>query len=91
MAHNGIVHVPVPRNEPVLGFVPGSPERRALRAETQRLASREIEIAPVIGGRRVRTGKTAKAVASVSTASAVTRIGKLRPACRRARRMERRD
>ncbi|HEX6850417.1 MAG TPA: L-glutamate gamma-semialdehyde dehydrogenase [Candidatus Polarisedimenticolaceae bacterium] len=62
MAHNGIVHVPVPRNEPVLGYVPGSPERRALKAEAARLAAREIEIAPVIGGRRVRTGAIAKSV-----------------------------
>ena len=59
---NGIVRVPEPRNEPVLGFAPGSPERTALQAACASMSRREIEIAPVIGGRRVRTGKTSRAV-----------------------------
>src|SRR5262245_49427657 len=59
---NGIVRVPVPRNEPVLGFAPGSPERTALQAACASMSKREIEIAPVVGGRRVRTGKTERAV-----------------------------
>ena len=33
-----------PRNEPVLGYAPGSPERRALRAELERLAGQVVEI-----------------------------------------------
>ncbi len=59
---NGIFSVPVPRNEPVLAYTPGSPERKALRAQFDRMAGEVIEIAPRIGGRRVTTGRTADAV-----------------------------
>jgi 1-pyrroline-5-carboxylate dehydrogenase len=59
---NGIFEVPVPINEPVLGYVPGSPERAQLRAQLDRMARRSIEIPARIGGRRVRTGRTADAV-----------------------------
>src|SRR6185295_12188921 len=53
--------VPVPKNEPVLGYAPQSPERAELSATLASLSRRTIEIAPVIGGRRVRTGDTATA------------------------------
>ena len=59
---NGLCSVPPPKNEPVLSFAPGAPERTALQAACASMSRREIEIAPVIGGRRVRTGKTARAV-----------------------------
>jgi len=59
---NGIFSVPVPRNEPVLAYAPGSPERGALRAQLQKMAGEVIEIAPRIGGARVATGRTAEAV-----------------------------
>ena len=59
---DGIFSVPVPRNEPVLAYAPGSPERKALRAELDRMAGQVIEITPRIGGRRVTTGRTAEVV-----------------------------
>ena len=59
---NGIFSGPPPRNEPVLGYTPGSPERKALRAQLDRMGGRVIEITPRIGGRRIRTGRTAEAV-----------------------------
>jgi 1-pyrroline-5-carboxylate dehydrogenase len=59
---NGIVDVPVPKNEPVLGFAPGSPERAQLQTALDTMSRKTIEIAPVIGGRRVRTGNVAKSV-----------------------------
>jgi 1-pyrroline-5-carboxylate dehydrogenase len=59
---NGIFTVPVPRNEPVLAYAPGSDERRTLRAQLRRMAAESIEITPTIGGRKVKTGATAKAV-----------------------------
>jgi 1-pyrroline-5-carboxylate dehydrogenase len=52
-----IFRVPPPRNEPVLDYAPGSPERRTLRARLGELAAQEIEIPLVIGGREVRTGR----------------------------------
>ncbi len=59
---DGIFSVPVPRNEPVLGYTPGSPERKVLRAQLDRMAGEVIEITPRIGGRRITTGRTAEAV-----------------------------
>jgi 1-pyrroline-5-carboxylate dehydrogenase len=59
---NGIFTVPVPRNEPILAYTPGSPERKTLRAQLDRMAGEVIEITPRVGGRRVTTGRTADAV-----------------------------
>ncbi|HEV7589730.1 MAG TPA: aldehyde dehydrogenase family protein, partial [Longimicrobium sp.] len=55
---NSIPQVPLPRNEPVLGYAPGSPERAELKAALKVMASEEIEIPLIIGGREVRTGDT---------------------------------
>src|ERR1700741_2397795 len=55
---NSIPQVPRPRNEPVLGFAPGSPERKELKAALDVMGSEEIEIPLIIGGREVRTGNT---------------------------------
>jgi 1-pyrroline-5-carboxylate dehydrogenase len=59
---SGIFTVPVPRNEPILAYTPGSPERKTLRAQLDRMAGEVIEITPRVGGRRVTTGRTAEAV-----------------------------
>jgi len=58
---NGRFRVPVPVNEPVLTYAPGSSERGELQAELRRLAARTIEIPARIGGRNVRTGRLAEA------------------------------
>ena len=55
---NSIPKVPLPRNEPVLGYAPGSPERAELKAALAMLSSEQIEIPLIIGGREVRTGDT---------------------------------
>lgn len=59
---NSIPQVPLPRNEPVLGYLPGSPERAELKAAIKVMPAEEIEIPLIIGGREVRTGNTAQAV-----------------------------
>ena len=59
---NGIFDVPEPYNEPILPYTPGSPERKGLEAWIKRLSGKAIEIPARIGGRKVRTGKLAKAV-----------------------------
>ena len=59
---NGAYRVPTPRNEPILGYTPGSTERKALRARLDAMAGETVEITPVIGGERVRTGRTGKVV-----------------------------
>ena len=53
---------PVPENEPILGYAPGSPERDELKARLATMAAEEIEIPLVIGGQEVRTGGTVEAV-----------------------------
>jgi 1-pyrroline-5-carboxylate dehydrogenase len=59
---NSIPQVPLARNEPVLGYLPGSPERAELKAALKVMAAEEIEIPLIIGGREVRTGNTHTAV-----------------------------
>ncbi len=57
---NLIPHLRHPDNESVKSYAPGSPERAEIRAKLDELASTEIEIAPVVGGRKVRSGNTAE-------------------------------
>ncbi|MFQ5550450.1 MAG: L-glutamate gamma-semialdehyde dehydrogenase [Gemmatimonadales bacterium] len=59
---SGDVNVPVPHNEPVLSYSPGTAERSELKAKLAELSSAEIEIPLIIGGKEVRTGDTAKAI-----------------------------
>jgi len=58
----GTFKTPPPRNEPVLGYAPGSPERARLTAELDRQAGEVVEIPLVLGGQEVRTGRTADVV-----------------------------
>ncbi len=53
---------PSPRNEPVLGFAPGTPERAALAARVAAIDAERLDVPCIIGGREVRTGRTAPAV-----------------------------
>ncbi len=48
--------VPPPKNEPVLNYAPGSPERAALVKALDELKSHPIEIPMVINGREIRSG-----------------------------------
>ena len=55
---SGSWNIPIPSNEPVLSYAPGSPERAALKSALTSVASRPIEIPAVVGGREVRSGNT---------------------------------
>jgi 1-pyrroline-5-carboxylate dehydrogenase len=57
-AFSGRRDVPLPANEPVLTYAPGSDERRRIGRALDALAEERIEIPLVIGGRRVRSGRT---------------------------------
>ena len=59
---NGKPNIPVPANEPVLGYAPGSPEKLALKAKIKEFRSAQIEIPLYIGGKDVRTGKLGEAI-----------------------------
>jgi len=60
---NGAPNIPSPRNEPVLNYAPGSPERAALKAELKTMGTSVTDIPAVINGQDVRGGKTVKVVA----------------------------
>ncbi|MDI9917369.1 L-glutamate gamma-semialdehyde dehydrogenase [Rhodococcus sp. IEGM 1379] len=51
---DGVTAVPIPVNEPVHSYVPGSPERARLRSALSSVSSECIEIPHVIGGSEVR-------------------------------------
>ena len=59
---NAIYDVPLPQNEPVKGYLHGSPEKQELKAALKAMAASRIEIPLVIGGREVRTGDLADCV-----------------------------
>jgi 1-pyrroline-5-carboxylate dehydrogenase len=53
----GYFSYPLPANEPVLQYAPGSPERAALKKTLAELKKKPIEIPMYIGGKAVKTGK----------------------------------
>jgi len=59
---NASFYIEPPQNEPVLSYGPGSPERRRISDVLSELSAKEIEIPLIIGGREVRTGRTADCV-----------------------------
>ncbi|HRZ77562.1 MAG TPA: L-glutamate gamma-semialdehyde dehydrogenase, partial [Bacteroidales bacterium] len=60
--NNAIFSYDMPGNEPVKPYLPGSPERDAVKAELKRLSAEVIDIPLIIGGKEVRTGDTAEVV-----------------------------
>ena len=54
--NNSIINFPLPANEPVKAYMPGSPERVALEKELERQSKLVVEIPIIIGGKEIRTG-----------------------------------
>ena len=59
---NGRFAVPMPENEPVRMYAPGSAEKDSLKAKLKELKNRKIEIPLIIGGKEVKTGKLGKCI-----------------------------
>src|SRR3954465_13029700 len=55
---SSISNIPIPLNEPVLSYPPGSPERAALKAALTAVGAQQADIPAVVGGREGRTGVT---------------------------------
>jgi 1-pyrroline-5-carboxylate dehydrogenase len=53
----GDFYFPLPANEPVLSYAPGSPEKAALKATLKVLKAGKIDVPMYIGSEEVRTGK----------------------------------
>jgi len=56
----GFFNVPTPQNETVLNYGPRSVERAALKAALDEARAHQIDIPMYIGGKEVRSGKTAE-------------------------------
>ena len=56
---NAYFKVPEPFNEPILSYAPDNPERVELKKKLAEMESSEIEIPLIIGGKEIKTGKTA--------------------------------
>lgn len=54
----GSFQYPEPKNEPVLSYAPGSPEKKALKAVLAELKSQQVDVPMYINGQEVRTGNT---------------------------------
>ncbi|HLT71300.1 MAG TPA: L-glutamate gamma-semialdehyde dehydrogenase [Cyclobacteriaceae bacterium] len=52
----GSFNVPVPRNEPVLSYAPGTPEREALQQALREARAGMIDVPMYIGGKEVKGG-----------------------------------
>jgi len=59
---NGNRRVPIPVNEPVKSYAPGSPERASLKGRLASMAGERIDIPCIIGGKEIRSGNTAQSV-----------------------------
>jgi 1-pyrroline-5-carboxylate dehydrogenase len=60
--NNAIFTFDSPQNEPILQYGHGSKEREQILAELNHQSDEQIEIPLIIGGKEIRTGKTAKVV-----------------------------
>lgn len=60
--NNTIFTFPKPENEPVLGYKPGSPERREIRKALDELYKKTTTICPIIGGKEVKTAEMGEIV-----------------------------
>ena len=56
---NGNPFVPVPENEPILAYAPGSQERKEVLATYKKMYKTPIEVPLFIGGKEIKTGYTA--------------------------------
>lgn len=54
----GFFNVPPAKNEPVVDYAPGTPEREALQKKYKELYNGNIEVPMYIGGEEVKTGDT---------------------------------
>ncbi len=54
----GTFSYPLPVNEPVLSYAPGTPERARLKATLAELKGQVMDLPMIIGGKEVRTGDT---------------------------------
>jgi 1-pyrroline-5-carboxylate dehydrogenase len=57
---SGVPNIPLPKNEPVLGYAPGSAERASLKAALAALSGEVADIPAIVGGKEIRSGDITK-------------------------------
>jgi len=55
---SGIFKIEMPKNEPILSYAPGTPERAEIKAKLEELKSRVIEIPVISGGKEYWSNET---------------------------------
>lgn len=60
--NNAYFQIKLPENEPVKGYMPGSPERAALKAELDRQLANPVEIPLIIAGKEIRSENKTKII-----------------------------
>jgi len=58
----GFYNVPIPVNEPIKSYAPGSPERLELQLKIQELRAKQVDLPMIINGQEVRSGKKVEMV-----------------------------
>jgi len=76
---NTIFQIPEPVNEPILNYAPGSKERAELKTKIAELRGQVIDIPLLIGGKEVRTGRTADIVVPHENKKVIGRFHKAGP------------
>ncbi|MBI5742968.1 MAG: L-glutamate gamma-semialdehyde dehydrogenase [Elusimicrobia bacterium] len=76
---NTIFQIPEPVNEPILNYAPGSRERAELKGKIAELRGQVIDIPLLIGGKEVRTGRTADIVIPHKNKKVIGRFHKAGP------------
>lgn len=59
---NAKYNVPLPPNEPVKSYAPGTPERETIKTTLAELRGQHIEIPLIIGGKEVKTGRLGRCI-----------------------------
>jgi 1-pyrroline-5-carboxylate dehydrogenase len=76
---NAILNVPIPKNEPIWGYAPGSPERDELQSKLKEMLSTEYEIPVIIGGEEIKTGDLANCVCPHDHGHVLAKYHRARP------------
>jgi 1-pyrroline-5-carboxylate dehydrogenase len=71
---NNVPRPPTPVNEPILGYLPGSPERISLKAELVRQSSEIVEIPCIINGVEVYTNNVVEQVMPHNHSHVIARV-----------------
>ncbi len=59
----GNFKIPLPKNEPVYGYAPGSEDRKRMEQALNELKKNKIDVPMIIGGKEIRTGDPVKITA----------------------------